>query len=94
MRQESVQSFCEEYCLQQRILVRAKEVRGHLCGMLRGFAEKGTPFSSCGDDHVTVRKCLVSGYFSNAAKLSSSGDYVTVRGNIPVTAHPNSIIAR
>jgi ATP-dependent RNA helicase DDX35 len=49
---------------------------------------------SCGDDTVTIRKCLVNGYFSNAAKLSSSGDYMTVRGSNHVVAHPTSIIAR
>ena len=94
IRRESAQTFCEENCLQKRILVRAKETRGHLSGMLKGFAPKGTPFSSCGDDHVAILKCLISGFFGNAAKLSSSGNYLTVRGGVAVTTHPTSIISR
>ena len=62
--------------------------------MLKGFSPKGTPFSSCGEDMITVRKCLVAGYFGNVAKLSSNGQYLTVRGNVSVTPHPNSVIAR
>jgi ATP-dependent RNA helicase DDX35 len=62
--------------------------------MLKKFAPNDTPFSSCGDDTIPIKKCLISGYFGNAAKLSNTGGYMTVRGRNEVTAHPLSVIAR
>ena len=38
----------------------------------------------------SIRKCLVSGLFPNAAYLHMSGAYRTVRGDIPLAVHPNS----
>ena len=94
IRKEALQFFTEENYLQMRILVRAREVRTHLSGMLKEFCPKGTPFASCGEDNITLRKCLISGYFSNVAKLSSNGQYRTVRGNVSVSTHPNSVFSR
>jgi hypothetical protein len=94
IRTDSARSYCDSHCLQLKVLTRAVEVRSHLAGMLKRFAPKGTPFASCGDDDVTVRKCLISGYFANAAKLASTGDYLTVRGNTSVSIHTHSVIAR
>ena len=94
IRKDSARSYCDTHCLQLKVLLRAVEVRSHLAGMLKRFAPKGTPFASCGDDDVTVRKCLISGYFANAAKLASTGDYLTVRGNTSVSIHTHSVIAR
>jgi HrpA-like RNA helicase len=65
-----------------------------LKGMLKRFAPPGTAFASCGEDTVTVRKCLVAGYFANAAQLGSDGRYYTIRGKNAVEVHPNSVIAR
>jgi hypothetical protein len=94
IRTDSARSYCDSHCLQLRVLTRAVEVRSHLAGMLKRFSPKGTPFASCGDDDVTVRKCLIAGYFANAAKLASTGDYLTVRGNTSVSIHTHSVIAR
>ena len=44
---------------------------------------------SCGDDMDAVRRCLVAGYFANAAKLGSDGRYHTLRGTVPATLHKN-----
>lgn len=33
-------------------------------------------------DHEVIRKCIVSGYFANAARLAPDGSYRTVRDNI------------
>ena len=40
----------------------------------------------------SVRKCIVSGLFPNAAYLHSSGGYRTVRGDYPVSVHPTSVL--
>ena len=93
-RADSVRSWCDSHCLQSRILTRAAEVRAHLRGMLVRFAPRGCALSSCGEDTVAVRKCLVAGYFAHAAQLGSDGRYWTVRGRHAVVLHPLSVLAR
>jgi HrpA-like RNA helicase len=95
-------SWCDSMCLQSRVMARALEVRERLAGMLKKYAVKSAvaaeghavSLASCGDDHETVRKCLVCGYFANAAQLGSGGKYWTVRGRVPVSLHPTSVLAR
>lgn len=43
---------------------------------------------------VTFRRCIVAGYFQNAARLGADGGYRTVRGGLPVRLHPSSVYAR
>ncbi|RLN48273.1 hypothetical protein BBJ28_00000801 [Nothophytophthora sp. Chile5] len=40
---------------------------------------------------IAIRKCLVSGYFANAAKLHADGTYRTLRDQRPVQLHPTSV---
>lgn len=49
--------------------------------------------SSCGTDTVSIRKCLIAGYFSHAAKLESDGFYRTIRGKVKVEPHTSSILS-
>lgn len=84
-------SWCDSMCLQHRILVRAKEIRQYLEKMIRKYLCKGETVSSCGNDTVAIRKCIVSGYFANAAQLGSDGNYWTLKGRRVVTLHPNSV---
>jgi len=85
--------WCDSMCLQFRILARAQEIRGHLLRSLSSHSADGQPLSSCGEDSVAIRKCLVSGYFANVAQLSPDGNYRTVRGQRAVTPHPSSVFA-
>lgn len=41
-----------------------------------------------------VRKCLVSGFFANAARLASNGLYKTVKDGRIVSLHPSSVLYR
>jgi ATP-dependent RNA helicase DDX35 len=50
--------------------------------------------SSCGEDTVILRKCIISGYFDHAAQLGNDGKYCTVRGRIKVAVHSSSVLAR
>lgn len=86
--------WCDSVCLQHRILKRAQEIRYHLERMLKKFAPDGAAFSSCGDDTEAPRKCLVSGYFANAAQLGNDGLFHMVRGRTKVTVHPSSVLLR
>ncbi len=50
--------------------------------------------SLCQSDHPdTLRRCLISGYFSHAAQLQPSGSYRPIRGTDTLYIHPNSILA-
>jgi ATP-dependent RNA helicase DDX35 len=40
----------------------------------------------------SVRKCIVSGFFANAAYLHHSGVYKTVRGDHELHIHPSSVL--
>ena len=51
------------------------------------------PLVSCGLNHTAVRRCFVSGYFAQAARLNIDGaSYRTVRDAIPVFVHPSSVL--
>ncbi|KAI9202218.1 P-loop containing nucleoside triphosphate hydrolase protein [Polychytrium aggregatum] len=45
-----------------------------------------------GSASCQVRKCLVSGYFAQAARLQIDGTYKTVRDNVTLHIHPNSVL--
>lgn len=45
---------------------------------------------SCGENQDVVRKAICSGYFTNAAKIKSIGEYVNLRTGIPCRLHPSS----
>jgi ATP-dependent RNA helicase DDX35 len=91
---KSDHQWCDSMCLQHRILSRAKELRSRLALMMKSFSPEGTIFSSCEDDTETIRKCLVSGYFSNAAQLGAGGKYWTIRGHVSVDLHANCVFSR
>lgn len=87
--------WCDSFSLQHRVLMRAKEIREHLQQLLvravpPGYEGQGLP--SCKDDSRAVRRCLISGYFANVARLEPDG-YRTLRGRVLVVAHPQSVLA-
>ncbi|EGZ16615.1 hypothetical protein PHYSODRAFT_544074 [Phytophthora sojae] len=98
-------SWCDEYLLSHRALLRATEIRRHLKRYVTRFKSLGNgnggeeDYVSLGsgndeDDKArsaVIRKCLVSGYFANAAKLHADGVYRTLRDQRPVQLHPTSV---
>lgn len=69
--------------------MRACEIRNQLKKYLKRFK---IPIISCNGDEKKILKCLVSGYFANAARVTPDGSYITVRGGQNVHIHPNSIM--
>ena len=43
-------------------------------------------------DPEPVQRCIVSGFFPNAARLHYTGSYCTVRGDHTLLIHPSSIL--
>ncbi|RQM13908.1 hypothetical protein DD237_006029 [Peronospora effusa] len=102
-------SWCDEYMLNYRALIRATEVCRHLKRYMARFnslknisvaervADDVIKLGRSGEETEgkarsdTIRKCIVSGYFQNAAKLHADGIYRTQRDQRPVQLHPTSV---
>ncbi len=86
--------WCTERFLNPRSLARAREIRGQLRKYLERYKPPGSVFASCCEDTEALRRCVVAGFFFNAARLKSDGRYYTVRGGHPVALHPTSVLAK
>lgn len=86
--------WCDDNMLSHRTLVRATEVRRHLKRYVNRFGahtREGDDVLIDDDTNTRVLKCIVSGYFANAAKLSADGQYRTIRDHRVVQLHPTSV---
>ncbi|CAH1113359.1 unnamed protein product [Psylliodes chrysocephalus] len=83
------QGFCHKNFLSYKGLKRVVEIRRRLEKMLRNY---GVPIESCIRSTEMIRKCLVKGLFPNAAYLHHSGSYKTIRGDIELSVHPDSVL--
>nr|CAG8469685.1 5942_t:CDS:10 [Entrophospora candida] len=85
--------WCYDHSLNFRALSRALSIRHQLRKYMERF---DVPVESCGtgnkDNIVKIRKCLVSGYFANAAKMLPDGSFQTIRNNAILHAHPSSVL--
>jgi ATP-dependent RNA helicase DDX35 len=90
-RQNRGTQWCNARFLDYKSLSRAFAIRMHLKRSLKRF---GIDIQSSGRDTVTIRKCLVAGFFSNAARLHYDGSYRSLRGNAVLHIHPNSVLAK
>ncbi|GAB5029679.1 atp-dependent rna helicase dhx35 isoform x1 [Nannochloropsis oceanica] len=86
--------WCTERFINPRSLARAREIRGQLRKYLERYKPAGSVFASCCEDTEALRRCIVAGFFFNAARLQSDGRYYTVRGEHPVALHPASVLAK
>lgn len=81
-------AWCGSHFLRFKALKRAAELREQLFKVLTRF---GIELVST-QDQDQVLKTIVMGLFPNAAYLHHSGEYRTVRGDIPLKVHPTSVL--
>ncbi|OWZ35392.1 ATP-dependent RNA helicase DDX35 [Cryptococcus neoformans AD2-60a] len=81
--------WCGNHRLNYKALSRAMSIRKQLKKYMERFK---IPIVSCEGDAVRLRKCLVSGYFKNAAKMMPDGTYRSARENAPLHVHPSSVM--
>ncbi|KAG2183343.1 hypothetical protein INT43_006348 [Umbelopsis isabellina] len=94
--------WCHEHYLNFKALSRAVSIRQQLKKYLRRF---NIPLESClerygksasGRMEATreIRRCITSGYFSQAAKadVDGSGRFRTIRDNVLLNIHPSSVL--
>ncbi|KAM0951210.1 putative RNA helicase [Dioscorea sansibarensis] len=86
-------AWCEENYVNEAALKSADNARIQLESIMRRFNIKlcSTDPSNC-DYHDNIRKALLAGYFMQAAKLDTSGHYVTVKHQHVVDLHPSSSV--
>lgn len=82
--------WCGQHYVIYRNLKRACELKQQLFNLSRN--QIGMPILSCNGDVVTLRRCITSGFFPNAAYLHHSGVYRTCRGNRELNIHPLSCL--
>ena len=81
--------WCGNNYLNYKSLSRAVEIRAQLLKYLLRF---NLPLKSCKQDVDMVRRCIVRGFFANAAKLHVDGKYRTIRGDHILAVHPSSVL--
>ncbi|PAV23469.1 P-loop containing nucleoside triphosphate hydrolase [Pyrrhoderma noxium] len=81
--------WCRAHALSFRALSRAVSIRSQLKKYMQRFK---IPIESCNGDAKRLRQCLVSGYWRNSARWMADGTYRSVRSNMVLDVHPNSVL--
>ncbi|KAL0822818.1 hypothetical protein ABMA28_004818 [Loxostege sticticalis] len=81
--------WCTEHFVHGKAMRKVREVRQQLKDILQ---QQRLPLVSCGTDWDTVRKCICSAYFQQAARLKGIGEYVNCRTGMPCHLHPTSAL--
>ncbi|KAK3753320.1 hypothetical protein QZH41_015258 [Actinostola sp. cb2023] len=81
--------WCQENFLNYKGLKHAVKIREQLKKLLVHFH---IPILSCDGDADQVCRCIVTGFFANAARLDATGSYRTIRDNHSLYIHPNSVL--
>ena len=86
--------WCGAHCISFRALSRACETRRQMRRYIQAWLPPGATIQSAGEDHDTVRRCIVAGFFSHVAQLQPDTSYRTVRDGRRVVVHPSSVLFR
>lgn len=73
--QSNKKTWCQEHFINVRNIFYAREVRSQLCDICK---KCGINLSSCGSNVDQIRKCLITGLFTNIAELNKDRQYITV----------------
>lgn len=85
---DQVKSWADRNYLHYKGLLRAVEIRNRLKSLLRRFNIPLVSTQSLDD----IRRCLVAGFFTNAASLHLDGTYRTIRGEHELHILPTSVL--
>ncbi|KAJ4521891.1 hypothetical protein HRR86_003770 [Exophiala dermatitidis] len=98
--------WCHDHHLNFKSMQRALSIRNQLARYLERLgvkvvaADNNAPYLSTAqqqplstaDKATNILKCLVTGYFSQAAKMQPDGSFRSVSGNVTMYAHPTSLL--
>ena len=86
---ENSMEWANENYLNYKSLKKVNDVRKQIILIMQNNNIK---LVSCKNNWEDVRRCIIAGYFLNAAKLKGIGEYVNLRTGIPCVLHPSSAI--
>eukprot|EP00040_Diaphanoeca_grandis_P016307 m.84087 g.84087 ORF g.84087 m.84087 type:complete len:711 (-) comp25707_c0_seq2:27-2159(-) len=89
LRHKRSAQWCSQNFLNFKSLTRAVEIRAQLVQYLKRFK---IPLVSCEGDVDAILRCIVAGYFANAARLGLDGQYRTIRDQQVLAVHPSSVL--
>ncbi|KAK9751550.1 Helicase associated domain (HA2) [Popillia japonica] len=89
MNSNMERGFCQKNFINYRAMKRVVEIRARLQRMIANY---DVPLVSCSGYAEPILKCIVSGLFPNAAYLHYSGVYKTIRGDVELHVHPDSVL--
>ena len=90
IKQNRNPKWCQEHYVNYKALIRAYDVRQQLRKYLKKFQ---VPLVSANGDPEKILRCLVSGFFPNAARVLPDGSYASLRSNQQVFhMSPNSVL--
>ena len=75
--------FCKQHFIHMRNLLFVVEIRKQLMDLCRN---NNLPIQTCGQNTDSVRQALSRGLFTNVAKLTREGHYVTVKNHKTYTS--------
>lgn len=75
---KDAKSWCSDRLVSYKVMLKAVQVRNQLAKYAKRFKVE---LKSSGGDIVAIRKCIVSGFFANAAFRQGDGTYMSIRGN-------------
>lgn len=92
--------FCHDNSLNFKAMTRAVSIRAQLKRYLERFginteeslAVKNNPNDDPARKAEQIRRCLTTGYFSQAARMVPDGTFRTIDGGTVLHAHPSSIM--
>ncbi|WCJ21198.1 RNA helicase family protein [Euphorbia peplus] len=83
-----MRKWCKENFINSRSLSHARDIHSQI----RGHVEQmGLRVSSCGNDMLQFRRCLVASFFLNAALKQPEGTYRSLSSGQVVQIHPSSV---
>lgn len=71
-------TWCDQHTINYKAMLRAVDVRNQLKGYLKKFGVKKIESAK---NVESIRKCVLAGFFSNAAQLQPGGFYKTLRSS-------------
>ncbi|KAL9110285.1 MAG: hypothetical protein Q9227_005192 [Pyrenula ochraceoflavens] len=82
-------AWASRHFLHPKSLRRAAEIRQQLSDIL---ASSKLELCSAGTDWDPIRRCICSGYFPQAARVRSVGEYANLRTGVSIQLHPTSAL--
>jgi pre-mRNA-splicing factor ATP-dependent RNA helicase DHX38/PRP16 len=79
--------WCGKNFIHPKSMRRAREIRQQIMDIMKF---KQMKYISCGIELDIVRRCICSGYFHQAARSRTLGEYANVRTGLPCHLHPTS----